>query len=115
MPAAPPAQAVGVLNLTAIVVGESRRLPIPLPILGGRTLGSASAVQQIRNARRTPASPQSWRTSIQAAVPPSPATHLARVGLLNQEKPVVVYMGDVAASGVLHRRTARRIVAQPAT
>ncbi len=75
LPAAPPAQAVGVLNLTgAIVVGESRRLPIPLPILGGRTLGSASAVQQIRNARRTPASPQSWRTSIQAAVPPSPAT-----------------------------------------
>jgi len=117
-PQSRPAQAVGVLSLTgAIIVGESRRLPIPLPILGGRTLGSASAVQQIRNARRDPG-----LAAVVAYVDSGGGSALAsdliwrELALLNQEKPVVVYMGDVAASGGYYiAAPARRIVAQPAT
>ncbi len=98
-------------------MGESRRLPIPLPILGGRTLGSASAVQQIRNARRDPG-----LAAVVAYVDSGGGSALAsdliwrELELLNQEKPVVVYMGDVAASGGYYiAAPARRIVAQPAT
>ncbi len=111
-------RAVGVLSLTgAIVVGESRRLPIPLPILGGRTLGSASAEQMIRNARRDPG-----LAAVVAYVDSGGGSALAsdliwrELALLNKEKPVVVYMGDVAASGGYYiAAPARRIVAQPAT
>jgi len=113
-----PPQAVGVISLMgAIVVGESRSLPVPLPLFGTRTLGSATAGQQIRNARRD-RSLGAVVVHVDSGGGSALASDLIwrELELLNQEKPVVVYMGDVAASGGYYiAAPARKIVAQPAT
>jgi protease-4 len=117
---APPSAlaAVGVISLRgSIMTGPSRSSPVPLPLVGEETLGSATAQQMIRAAARDDslaavvvhvdspggsalASDLIWRD-------------LAQLDLL---KPVVVYMGDVAASGGYYiAAPGRKIVAQPAT
>ena len=90
---------------------------IPLPLFGTRTLGSATAGQQIRNARR-----DRNLGAIVVHVDSGGGSALAsdliwrELELLNQEKPVVVYMGDVAASGGYYiAAPAHKIVAQSAT
>lgn len=109
---------VGVIPVTgAIATGPSRRSPLPLPILGGNLAGSDTIAQALRRAERdhrvaavvmhidSPggdsfASDLIWREALR----------------LSRRKPLVVSMGDVAASGGYYiAAPARAIMARPAT
>ena len=89
------------MSLTgAIMAGESREFPLPLPLIGEDTLGSSSAQQLLRAARS-----DDRLDAVVVHVDSPGGSALAsdliwrEVDLLAREKPVVVYMGDVAASG----------------
>ena len=109
---------VGVLSLEgAIVTGESRAYPVPLPLIGDRLMGSATVEQMVRAARRDRS-----LAAVVVHVDSGGGSALAsdliwrELELLNREKPVVVYMGDVAASGGYYiAAPGRTIVAQSAT
>jgi protease-4 len=109
---------IGVLSLQgSIIVGNSRSLPIPIPLLGGRFIGSSTVEQQVRAARQ-----DDRLAAIVVHVDSGGGSALAsdliwrELHLLNQEKPVIVYMGDVAASGGYYiAAPGRKIVAQSAT
>ncbi len=109
---------IGVVELQGIIVpGESRDLPVPLPLIGGRVAGSETIARAFRAAERHPgiralvfhvdsrggsalASDQIWR----------------EVERIKRTKPVVVFMGDVAGSGGYYVACgASRIIAQPGT
>jgi protease-4 len=109
---------VGVISLTgAIMTGASREFPVPLPLIGEDTLGSSSAQQQIRAARRDD-SLDAVVVHVDSPGGSALASDLIwrELSLLAAEKPVVVYMGDVAASGGYYIATpAHKIVAQAAT
>lgn len=109
---------VGVVRVEgAIVAGPSRRSPVPLPLIGGSQAGSDSIIRALRQAERdrrvaavvlhidSPggdafASDLIWREALR----------------LGRAKPLVVSMGDVAASGGYYiAAPARAIVARPAT
>jgi protease-4 len=111
-------EAIGVISLRgAIMTGTSRSSPVPLPLFGDETLGSSTAQQLIRNAAKDDslaavvvhvdspggsalASDLIWRELVQ----------------LDRIKPVIIYMGDVAASGGYYiAAPGRKIVAQRAT
>jgi protease-4 len=101
----------------AIVTGGSRSLPVPLPLLGEEFAGAESVSRALRQAERSQrvaavlvyvnsrggdafASDLIWR-------------EVLRVG---RRKPLVVVMGDVAASGGYYLAApAAAIVARPAT
>ena len=109
---------IGVISLEgAIVPGRSRSFPVPLPLLGGDLIGSTTAQQQIRAARR-----DDRLDAVVLYVDSPGGSALAsdliwrELALLDAEKPVVVYMGAVAASGGYYIATpGRKIVAQAAT
>lgn len=111
-------QAIGVISLTgAIVPGESRSFPLPLPLFGDDVLGHLTAQQQIRAAQQ-----DDQLAAVVVHVDSRGGSALAsdliwrELKQLDQEKPVVVYMGDVAASGGYYIATpGRKIVAQSAT
>jgi protease-4 len=109
---------VGVVRVEgAIASGPSRRSPLPLPLIGGSQAGSDTIIQALRQGERNPrvaavvihldspggdafASDLIWREALR----------------LNRIKPVVVSMGDVAASGGYYiAAPARAIVARPST
>lgn len=115
----PPAEGViGVITLNgSILPGESRSFPIPLSIFGEETIGSATAQQIIRAARQNKA-----LDAVIVCVDSPGGSALAsdliwrELTLLDAEKPVIVYMGDVAASGGYYiSAPGRKIVAQRAT
>lgn len=110
--------AIGVVDLTgAIITGESRESPLPLPLLGGHFAGSETIARAFRAAERHPglralvfhvesrggsalASDMIWR----------------EVERVKRKKPVVVFMGNVAGSGGYYVACgANRIIAQPST
>ena len=111
-------RSIGVIALRgAITGGESRSYPIPLPVLGEGTIGSTTVEQQIRSARR-----DKGLAAVVVYVDSGGGSAMAsdlicrELDLLNREKPVIVYMGDVAASGGYYIATpARKIIAQSAT
>lgn len=111
-------KAVGVISLTgAIIPGKSRRLPLPLPLLGEQIAGSLTVQQQVRAALA-----DDRLAAIVLHVDSGGGSSLAsdlmwrELALLGRKKPLVVYMGDVAASGGYYVATpAHRIVAQSAT
>ena len=96
-----PRRRVGLVSLSGTIVrGKSRRLPVPVPLLGGEQAGSESVVAALRLAEKnrrvaailfhveTPggdalASDLIWR----------------EVERIRAKKPVVVLMGNAAASG----------------
>jgi protease IV len=109
---------VGVVRVEgAIAGGPSRRPPLPLPLIGGSQAGSDTIIQALRQAERdrrvaavvlhidSPggdafASDLIWREALR----------------LNRAKPLVVSMGDTAASGGYYiAAPARAIVARPST
>jgi protease-4 len=93
--------AIGIVQLVgAIVPGESRDLPLPLPLVGQQLAGHETITQALRRAESSP--------RIKAVVlhVDSPggsaiASDLIwhEVSRLQRQKPVVVSMGNVAASG----------------
>ncbi len=111
-------QAIGVISLLgAIMPGDSRTFPIPLPLLGERMMGSSTAQQQVRAARQN-----DQLAAVVVHVDSRGGSALAsdliwrELVLLNATKPLVVYMGDVAASGGYYIAIpGRKLVAQRAT
>ena len=109
---------VGVISLSgAIMPGESRSFPAPLPLFGEETIGSTTAQQLIRAARQDDS-----LAAVVVHVDSPGGSALAsdliwrELALLNAEKPVIIYMGDVAASGGYYiAAPGRKIVAQRAT
>lgn len=109
---------VGVISLCgAIMPGESQSRPVPIPLLGKESLGSTTAQQQLRAARQ-----DEQIAAVVVHVDSPGGSALAsdliwrELYLLNQEKPVVIYMGDVAASGGYYiAAPGRKIVAQRAS
>lgn len=113
-------QYVGVIRAAGTIVpGESQNPPvdIPVPLIGGERMGDATVVQQVRNLMKDDKcvalvlyvdSPGGSATASEAM-----ASALDEFG---KEKPIVVYMGSVAASGGYYIATpADYIIAQPGT
>ena len=111
-------RAIGVLSLEGtMIVGDSRSYPLPLPLLGDKMMGSNTVEQQIRAARQN-----RGLAAVIVHVDTGGGSALAsdliwrELVLLDQEKPLVIYMGNVAASGGYYIATpGRRIIAQSAT
>lgn len=111
-------QAVGIISLSGTIVpGKSRDLPVPLPLLGDEQIGSSTVQQLVRAARE-----DDRLAAVVLHVDSPGGSALAsdvmwrELTLLNEEKPLVVYMGNVAASGGYYIATpARKIVAQSTT
>jgi protease-4 len=109
---------VGVISLSgSIMTGESRAFPAPLPLFGEETIGSTTAQQLIRAARQ-----DDHLDAVVVHVDSPGGSALAsdliwrELALLDAEKPVIIYMGDVAASGGYYiAAPGRKIVAQRAT
>lgn len=111
-------KSIGVISLQgSIMPGSSRNFPVPLPLLGEQTAGSATVQQMIRAARQD----ESLAAVILHVDSPGGSALasdlMAReLKLLAEEKPLVIYMGNVAASGGYYVATpAHKIVAQRAT
>ncbi|MGH3147044.1 MAG: S49 family peptidase [Rubrobacter sp.] len=92
---------VGLVTISgAIVRGRSRRLPVPLPFLGGEQAGSDSVVGALRVAERS-----RLVASVMVHVESPGGDALAsdliwrEIERIRSRKPVVVLMGNVAASG----------------
>ncbi len=113
-----PGKSIGILSLKGAITGKNSRIfPLPLPILGEGTIGSITVEQQIRAARR-----DSNMAAVIVYVDSGGGSAMAsdlicrELDLLNQEKPVIVYMGDVAASGGYYiSAPATKIIAESAT
>ncbi len=112
------ARRVAVVPLVgAIVTGPSRRVPLPLPILGGDQAGSESLLRALRLAEADP------RTAAIVLYVDSPGGSalasdliLREVARIKKTKPVVAVLGPVAASGGYYVACqATRIVAAPTT
>jgi len=114
-------RAIGVISLEGMIVtGASRRppLPIPLPLpFPERQVGSGTVTAQLRAAAR-----DNRLAAVVLHVDSPGGSALAsdliwrEVAKLRQEKPVVVYMGDMAASGGYYiSAPANAIYAQGAT
>lgn len=102
-----------------IVAGASQNPPVdlPIPLIGGEQLGDASLVQQVRNLMTDErcASLVLYVDSPGGSAAASEAM-AAALDEFAKEKPIVVYMGSVAASGGYYIATsADYIFAQPGT
>ena len=92
---------IGVVSLSGTIVrGRSRRLPVPVPLLGGEQAGSDSVVAALRVAeknRRVAA----ILFHVESRGGDALASDLIwrEVARIRAKKPVVVLMGNVAASG----------------
>lgn len=115
-----PSKYVAVVRAAGMIMpGESQNPPVdlPIPLVGGERLGDATLVQQVRNLmtdERCVAmvlyidSPGGSATASEAMS--------AALDEFSKEKPIVVYMGSVAASGGYYIATsADYIFAQPGT
>jgi protease-4 len=109
---------VGILSVSGImIVGESRTFPLPLPLVGDDIMGSETVIQEIRAARQN-----DRLAAVVLHVDSGGGSALAsdliwrELKLLNQEKPLIIYMGNAAASGGYYIATpGRKIIAQSAT
>lgn len=96
-----PKRRVGLVRLSgAIVRGKSRKLPIPLPLLGSEQAGSESVVAALRAAEKN-RRVASVLFYVDSRGGDSLASDLIwrEVERINEKKPVVVLMGNAAASG----------------
>ena len=111
-------QAIGMVQLLGTIVpGESRDLPVPLPLLGQQLAGHETIAQALRRAE---ASPRVKAIVFHVDSPGGSAIASdliwREVSRLQRHKPVVVFMGNVAASGGYYVACgARHIVASATT
>lgn len=109
---------VAVVSLEGTIVpGASRRLPVPVPMLGRALAGSETLVRALRTAERDPTT-----AAVVLHVDSGGGSALASdliwraVQRLNEKKPVVAVMGAVAGSGGYYVLThATRVLAAPTT
>jgi protease-4 len=111
-------RAIGVISLQgSIMPGVSQNFPLPLPVFGEHTAGSATVQQMVRAARKD----ESLAAVILHIDSPGGSASASDLMwrdllLLGQEKPLIIYMGDVAASGGYYvAAPGAKIVAQAAT
>jgi protease IV len=113
-----PRRRVGLVSLSGTIVrGRSRRLPVPLPLLGGEQAGSDSVVAALRLAEKN------RRVAAILFHVESPGGDALASDLIWREverirakKPVVVLMGNVAASGGYYvSAAANHVVARSGT
>lgn len=108
---------IGVISVNGMITpGKSRRFPAELPIVGNNTAGSATVQQLARAALQN-----DRLAGVLLHVESNGGSALAsdvmwrELSLLNRKKPVVAYLGDVAASGGYYAALpAQKIVCQPA-
>ncbi len=121
-PSVPRRRRVALIPIEGTIVdGDSGRPPVappvPVPVLFSPRAGDVTVVQAIREAARDPGvgAVVVYVNSPGGSATASEAIHAA-LQRLNAEKPVVVAMGPVAASGGYYVATpARRVYAQPRT
>jgi protease IV len=109
---------IGVISARGtMIVGKSRSFPLPLPLVGDDMMGSETVAQQIRAARQ-----DQRLAAVVLHIDSGGGSALAsdliwrELKLLDQEKPLIVYMGNAAASGGYYIATpGRKIIAQSAT
>lgn len=111
---------VALLEVSGLMIpGESGKPPIdlPIPFIGGERAGDLTVVQQVRRLMKNPAAAavilyiDSGGGSASAA-----EAMTAALAELAQDRPLVAYFNNVAASGGYYIATpARWIVAQPGT
>lgn len=110
-------KAVGVVSLRGtIVTGESRDVPVPVPMVGVQA-GSDTLARAFRRAEKDPGI-AALVFHVDSGGGDALASDLIwrEVKRLREKKPVVAYMGDVAASGGYYvLAAADHIVAQSAT
>lgn len=111
---------IGVISLEgAISMGASRSMPIdlPIPFIGGDSVGEQTVVSLLRKAEK-----QKNMVAVILHVDSGGGSALAsdligrQVALLARKKPVLVYMGNIAASGGYYiAAPAQRIMSQTST
>lgn len=94
---------IGVISLDGLIVmGASRQPPVnlPIPFVGGAMAGEKTLVQQLRRAERDDAM-AALILHVESGGGSSLASELIwrQITRLARKKPVLAYMGDVAASG----------------
>lgn len=113
-----PRRAIGVVQLVgAIVPGESRDLPVPVPLLGQALAGHETVARAFRAAERHPAI-RAIVFHVDSGGGSAIASEMIwrEVARVQQRKPVVVSMGNVAGSGGYYVACgARHIVAGATT
>ncbi|AFD25086.1 S49 family peptidase [Deinococcus gobiensis] len=98
-----------------IVTGKSKRNPLPLPLVGGPMAGSDTVVASLRRAKEDKAT-KAIVVYVDSGGGSALASDLMWREIATSEKPVVVVMGEYAASGGYYLAThARHIVASPYT
>ncbi|HSF33306.1 MAG TPA: signal peptide peptidase SppA [Candidatus Tectomicrobia bacterium] len=111
-------RAIGIVQLVgAIVPGKSRDLPLPLPQLGRQLAGHETIAQALRRAESSPRV-KAIVFHVESPGGSAIASDLIwhEVSRVQRQKPVVVYMGNVAASGGYYVACgARHIVAGATT
>lgn len=115
-----PRRYVGVVSLEGLItMGPSRQPPVdlPIPLVGGPTAGEQTIIQLLRRAERN-----SRIAAVIFHVDSRGGSALAsdliwrQVQRIARRKPVLVYMGNVAASGGYYvSSAANHIMAQPGT
>lgn len=84
----------------SIIVGESSNSPIPVPLFGSKTIGSETVVKQLNKLRKDK-SVKAVIIRIDSGGGSSLASDLIYRAILRlkEEKPVIISMGNIAASG----------------
>jgi protease IV len=110
--------AVGVISLSGLIApGKSRKFPVNLPLLGDSVIGSSTVQQVVRAALRDDRL-SAVVLHIDSGGGSASASDIMwrELTLLAQHKPLVIYMGNVAASGGYYIATpAHKVIAQSAT
>lgn len=99
----------------SIVPGKSRNNPVPLPLLGGPMAGSDTVVAALKRAKNDKQT-KAIVVYVNSGGGSAMASDLMHREIATSEKPVVVVMGEYAASGGYYLAThAKHIVAAPYT
>ncbi len=111
---------VALLEVSGLMIpGESGKPPIdlPIPFIGGERAGDLTVVQQVRRLMKNPAAAAVILYINSGGGAASAAEAMtAAIAELAQDRPLVAYFNNVAASGGYYIATpARWVVAQPGT
>jgi protease IV len=113
-----PRRRVGLVSLSGVIVrGKSRRMPLPIPIVGGEQAGSESILAALRLAERN-RRVAAILFHVESPGGDALASDLIwrEVARIRAKKPVVVLMGNAAASGGYYvSAAANHIVARRTT
>lgn len=113
-----PNRFIGVISLEGTIApGPSRQSPIDLPIVGGATAGEETIVQLLRQATQMPGmAALILHVDSPGGVALSADLMWRELQQFAQHKPLLIYMGNIAASGGYYVAAAgHHIMSQPGT